>query len=145
MKRIILVALAGIVSAGVHAKTEQAPSRPVNPVPPLAASHAPATFSAKSQNELVARYCATCHSERGKAGGLTLAGFDAGRLDDKGEVAEKMIRKLRAGMMPPPGAARPDATALTSMVHALETAMDARAALNAKAGWGAFQRHNRAD
>jgi hypothetical protein len=145
MKRIILVALAGIVSAGVNADTQQAPARPVTAAPRLATAHAPATFSVKAQNELVARYCATCHSERGKAGGLTLTGFDAANLDDRGEVAEKMIRKLRAGMMPPPGAARPDATALTSMVHALETAMDTRAALHPKPGWRPFQRLNRVE
>jgi hypothetical protein len=56
-----------------------------------------------------------------------------------------MIRKLRAGMMPPPGAARPDAAAITSMVHALETAMDTRATLNPKPGWRPFQRLNRAE
>ena len=48
--------------------------------------------------------CATCHSERGKAGGLSLASFDAAKIDQHPEVAEKMIRKLRAGMMPPPTA-----------------------------------------
>jgi len=145
MNRIILVALAGIVSAGANASTQQASPRPAAPAPPLAASHATATLSAKSQNELVARYCATCHSQRGKAGGLTLTGFDAARLGDNGDVAEKMIRKLRSGMMPPPGAARPDAPTLASMVHALESAMDAQAALNPRPGWRPFQRLNRVE
>ena len=40
-----------------------------------------------------------------------------------------MIRKLRAGMMPPPGARRPDAAALDALVDALETRIDAAAAL----------------
>jgi len=144
MKRVILVAFAGIVSAGMNAGAQQAP-RPAATAPRPAVSHAAPTFTVKSQNELVARYCATCHSDRAKAGGLTLAGFDAANLDARGEVAEKMIRKLRAGMMPPPGAARPDAAAITSMVHALETAMDTRAALNPKPGWRPFQRLNRAE
>jgi hypothetical protein len=58
---------------------------------------------------MVKDYCATCHSDRGKAGGLSLAGFDAATVVDQAPVAEKMIRKLRAGMMPPAGARRPEA------------------------------------
>ena len=56
-----------------------------------------------AQSELVATYCATCHSERAKAGGLSLAGFNAMLAHESPETAEKMIRKLRAGMMPPAG------------------------------------------
>ena len=65
-----------------------------------------------AQTELVATYCATCHSERAKAGGLSLAGFDAMLAHESPEIAEKMIRKLRAGMMPPAGAKRPPDGAL---------------------------------
>ena len=56
-----------------------------------------------------------------------------------------MIRKLRAGMMPPPGASRPDAAALAGMVRALETAMDTAAALHPRPGWRPFQRLNRVE
>ena len=66
-------------------------------------------LSIDAQNKLVAQNCATCHSERMKAGELVLAGFDAAKIAERPDVAEKMIRKLRAGMMPPPGARRPDA------------------------------------
>ena len=148
MKRIvpvIFILVAGSVGAGVSADTRQAPAPPAPPASKLAVSHGAAVLSPKSQNDLVARYCATCHSERGRAGGLTLAQFDAARLDANGEVAEKMIRKLRAGMMPPPGASRPDAAAITGMVHALETAMDSAAALNPRPGWRPFQRLNRVE
>ena len=48
---------------------------------------------------------ATCHSDRGKAGGLSLANWDAMKAQQQPGIVEKMIRKLRAGMMPPPGAA----------------------------------------
>ena len=60
-----------------------------------------------AQTAVVKQYCAGCHSERGKAGGLSLADFDAAAAADHAPAAEKMIRKLRAGMMPPPGARRP--------------------------------------
>src|SRR5258708_17112129 len=56
-----------------------------------------------------------------------------------------MIRKLRTGMMPPPGARRPDAAATTAFLESLETRMDAAAALNPNPGWRPFQRLNRAE
>ena len=102
-------------------------------------------MSPESQNQLIAQYCATCHSERGKAGGLTLAGFDTANVEQHPDVAEKMIRKLRAGMMPPPNAKRPDPAVIKSFVDALETKIDAAAALNPNPGWRPFQRLNRAE
>jgi hypothetical protein len=64
------------------------------------------------QTALVKQYCAGCHSERGKSGGLSLAAFEVEKAPQHADVAERMIRKLRAGMMPPPGARRPDEAAL---------------------------------
>ncbi len=116
------------------------------PVPRPAASHelAPA-LSAAGQTELVATYCATCHSERAKAGGLSLAGFNAMRAQEQPDVVEKIIRKLRAGMMPPAGAKRPEAAALSALTTALESRMDEHAAMNPNPGWRPFQRLNRAE
>src|SRR5262245_49820796 len=93
-----------------------------------------------AQNQLVGQYCATCHSERGKAGGLTLAGFDAAKIGERPDVAEKMIRKLRTGMMPPPNARRPEAGTIHQFVDALEAKMDAGFAANPNPGWRPFQR-----
>ena len=56
-----------------------------------------------------------------------------------------MITKLRAGMMPPAGAARPDAATTQAMVTALESVMDAAAVATPKPGWRPFQRLNRAE
>ena len=99
----------------------------------------------EGQTALVREYCATCHSDRMKAGGLSLAAFDAAHASDSATVAEKMIRKLRAGMMPPPGARRPDAAALSGLAAALESAVDTAAAARPSAGWRPFQRLNRAE
>jgi len=60
------------------------------------------------------------------------------------EVAEKMIRKLRAGQMPPPGSRRPDEAALARLADALEAQADAHAA-DAPPGRRTFQRLNRAE
>ena len=77
-------------------------------------------MTAAAQNELVGKYCTTCHCARGKAGGLSLAGFDADEVTENGELTEKIIRKLRARMMPPSGAPRPDDATVMAMVHTLE-------------------------
>ncbi len=117
--------------------------------PPLAVAHAaPAVTDA--QTALVKQYCATCHNDRNinNAGGLTLASFDASQVGHDGavaETAEKMIRKLRLGMMPPPGSRRPDAAVLGAFAESMETRLDRAAALNPNPGRRPFQRLNRAE
>ena len=67
----------------------------------------PRRWRPPAQAELVKQYCTGCHNERGKAGELSLAGWDVTRASAERELTEKMIHKLRAGMMPPSGARRP--------------------------------------
>jgi hypothetical protein len=103
------------------------------------------TATPADQTALVRQHCATCHSDAGKAGGLSLASFQTSRATDTPAVTEKMIRKLRAGMMPPAGARRPAANVLTGLAATLEAQMDAWAAANPDPGWRPFQRLNRAE
>jgi hypothetical protein len=134
------------------AATPAAPAATAPPAAPQAAPRrsasprlaAPAMAPA-AQTELVVTYCATCHSERAKAGGLSLAGFNAMRAHESPAVAEKIVRKLRAGMMPPAGAKRPPGGALDGLRDALETRLDEFAAVNPNPGWRPFQRLNRAE
>ena len=100
---------------------------------------------AAEQTALVKQYCATCHNDRSKAGQLSLASFDAAKLEDNGELTEKMIRKIRSGMMPPSGARRPEPAVLTGLLNAFESRMDRHAALNPNPGFRPFQRLNRAE
>jgi hypothetical protein len=117
--------------------------------PAIAVAHTPAsTF--ESQSALVKQYCATCHNDRNKnnAGGLTLQGFDAAKVGHDAEmadVAERMIRKLRSGMMPPSGARRPEAAVIDAFAASMETRLDQAAALNPNPGYRPFQRLNRAE
>jgi mono/diheme cytochrome c family protein len=97
------------------------------------------------ENALVKQYCAGCHSDRGKAGGLSFAAFDLADAVQQAPVSERMIRKLRAGMMPPPGARRPDAAALQALAATLEARIDRAAAVKGNPGWRPFQRLNRAE
>jgi mono/diheme cytochrome c family protein len=129
------------LTLGVRA---QVPAQPPAPAA-LALSPRTASVTAARQSELVGQYCATCHSDRGRAGGLSLAGWTPARVEETPEVAEKMIRKLRAGMMPPAGAKRPDPTTLDQFAAALETLADLRAAADPNPGWRPLQRLNRAE
>ena len=147
MQRLFFAIPAALVAAlGVAAATSQAP-RPQGGVPAApVASHSPAAVTnTAAQTQLVKQYCATCHSEKGKAGQLSLASFDGATIDQHPELAEKMIRKLRTGMMPPAGAKRPDEATLTAFVSSLETRIDRAAALRPNPGHRPFQRINRAE
>src|SRR4051812_4117360 len=127
MKRGVI--FAGIVMLGVS----------------LAADSQPPASAPDQQTAVVKQYCTGCHSERGKAGGLSLAAFDAAAAAQHADVAEKMIRKLRAGMMPPPGARRPDDAALLGLAAALETRVDRAASLARNPGRRPFPRLNRVE
>jgi hypothetical protein len=96
-------------------------------------------------NELVDRYCGRCHNDRANRGNLSLEGFDASQPEADPEVAERMIRKLRAGMMPPAGRRRPDAEAMTAFITTMEERLDRAAAENPEPGYRTFQRLNRAE
>ena len=129
-------------AAAPPAATQAAPAAPAAPA--LASAHA-TTLPVSEQNALVKQYCTTCHNDRAKAGGLSLASFDTAAATEHAEVAEKVIRKLRAGMMPPAGARRPDARVLADLTAALETRIDQASALNPNPGRRPFQRLNRAE
>jgi cytochrome c551/c552 len=101
--------------------------------------------TAESPAALVKQYCVTCHNDRTKTGGLSLAAFDFGRAHENAELSEKIIRKVRAGMMPPAGARRPAADVLSGLAKTLESHIDTRAAARPDPGWRPFQRLNRAE
>ena len=96
--------------------------------------------------EVVQTYCQRCHNDRLLNGNLSLADFDVSTAALNPESAartEKMIRKLRANMMPPPGALRPADETLLTLVETLESVVDAAAAANPDPGHRTFQRLNR--
>ena len=99
------------------------------------------------QNALVKQYCVGCHNDRNKdrTSGLSFQSFDAATLADHAETGERMIRRLRAGMMPPVGAKRPDPATINTIVNAFESRLDRAAALNPNPGWRPSQRLNRAE
>src|SRR5262245_22388442 len=63
---------------------------------------------AAAQRAVIDRYCVSCHNDRLKTAGLTLAPDDLANVAARSDVWEKVVRKLRTRMMPPPGRPRPD-------------------------------------
>ena len=74
------------------------------------------------------RYCVTCHNERTKAGGLALDVLDVSSVENQPDIWEKVVRKLRAALMPPSGARRPDEATHESLTTWLEAELDRAAA-----------------
>jgi hypothetical protein len=91
--------------------------------------------------DLVDTYCAGCHSDRTKRGNLSLEQFDVTNPATNLAVTEKVIRKLRLEMMPPPGARRPTGDSLRRLAETLERTVDRGARPNP--GARTFQRLNR--
>src|SRR5437870_4714622 len=86
-----------------------------------------------SARSSIDQYCAGCHNDKLKTGGLSL-NLDISRPGDHPEVWEKVVRKLRGRMMPPPGRPRPDDRAYDAVVSELETSLDRAAAANPNPG-----------
>jgi hypothetical protein len=139
-----LVCTALLLGAGVLAAGNERTTRKIAAAPKPVASHR-SVLSTDAQTAVVQQYCTTCHNDKLKSGGLSLAAFDAARAVEDAPVTEKMIRKLRAGMMPPAGAKRPEPAALTGLAEALETSVDTAAEAHPNPGWRPFQRLNRAE
>ena len=143
------LAVAGLVLAGSGVSRDSAPIPEVSgSATPGAVVPEPVSAPAvgdPSDNEVVQEFCVRCHNDRRLFGNMSLERFDAGDAPANGELAEKMIRKLRAGLMPPPGARRPDEPVLTGLMESLESQMDRAAASNPNPGRRTFQRLNRAE
>ncbi|MCU1336006.1 MAG: hypothetical protein JWO19_1587 [Bryobacterales bacterium] len=101
--------------------------------------------NAASAKALLDKYCVTCHNQRLKTANLTFDTMDLAHVSNDGAVWEKAVRKLRGGMMPPPGAPRPELTAVDSFVTWLETSLDQAAAANPNPGSVALHRLNRTE
>src|SRR5579862_1870361 len=72
----------------------------------------------------VKTYCATCHNDKAKTGGVSFEGITAASVAKDPELFEKAVRKLRGRVMPPPGAKQPDGKAVDSLVAWLEDSLD---------------------
>jgi mono/diheme cytochrome c family protein len=99
--------------------------------------------AAPTPQAVVERTCVGCHNDRTRSGNVSLASFEVAAAASNRDVTERMVRKLRAGQMPPAGVPRNDA-ALAALADALEAEVDAHDA-DAAPGRRTFQRLNRAE
>src|SRR5688500_3582263 len=93
----------------------------------------------------VQKYCASCHNDKVKSGGLALTTLDLTRAAKDAEAWEHVIRKVRTGAMPPVGRPRPDKAAAASLVEYLESELDKAAFAQPNPGRPALPRLNRAE
>src|SRR6185436_5033817 len=93
----------------------------------------------------VATYCVTCHNDRLKTGGLVLDRPELADVAAHPDVWEKVIRKVRTGMMPPAGAPRPNAEERGGLLASLVSTLDGAARVNPNPGRPLAHRLNRAE
>ena len=96
-------------------------------------------------DEVIQDYCVDCHNDVTKPAGLSFESFKVAATEANAVMAERMVRKLRAGMMPPPGTPPPDAASLAGLIGALETRLDAGALARPNPGSRTFPRLNRVE
>jgi hypothetical protein len=132
-------ALAWVLSIGwsLPEARQQAPAAPARP----AAAAAPTT----DQRAVVDKYCVSCHNARTNTAGLSLERGSVAGIESHPDVWEKVIRKVRAGMMPPPGMPAPDGDTRRALVGWLESTLDQSARTAPDPGRPLVHRLNRAE
>ena len=112
----------------------------------MAADQQSAAPSAANPNQaLINRYCVTCHNQKLKIAKLELDKLDLAHPEKDALTWERAIRKLRGGMMPPPGAARPPVEGVNTLAAYLEDALDKASAASLNPGSVRIHRLNRAE
>jgi hypothetical protein len=104
-----------------------------------------AVNASAQQRAFLDQYCVGCHNERSKTANLLLDKMDPTKVGDHTEQWEKVVRKLRTGLMPPANAKRPDRATIDKFTSAVEAELDKVAAANPNPGTRALQRLNRTE
>ena len=99
----------------------------------------------KQYRTVLDQNCVTCHNARLKTGGLSLDTLDLARVPADAEVWEKVVRKVRAGVMPPQGAKPLPADTAHGLVSWLETTLDKAAVASPSPGRPVLHRLNRTE
>ena len=100
---------------------------------------------APQQPPLLKQYCITCHNERLKTAGLTLDTMDFDHVSKDAAAWEKVVRKIRTGMMPPSGARRPERPVLDAFAGELEGRLDRAVPANLNLDAPSLHRLNRTE
>jgi mono/diheme cytochrome c family protein len=100
---------------------------------------------ARPQVALIEQHCVSCHDDAEAAGGLSLEGRDFNSLASEAEVWEKVVRKVRTGMMPPAGEPRPPRAELDLFAARFEQQLDRAAEGHGSAGAPGLRRLTRTE
>jgi len=132
LRCVLLAALVGVLGARPTAEPRQEPSR------------TGVAVSTSGERTVLDRYCVTCHNDRLQTGGLSLEQVDLVDIAGNADLWERVVRKLRAGAMPPQPRPRPDPGTHRELVSYLEAALDEAARVNPDPGrTETFRRLNR--
>jgi len=140
---------AGQVAATGATTAPQSGAKP--PASPRVARGGPAAAAAPDaptiarQKALLDQYCVTCHNSRLKTANLSLESADLSTVGEHAELWEKVVRKLRAGVMPPPDIRRPSLEEYDGLRDFLETEIDRTAAVRLNPGTVVLHRLNRTE
>ena len=117
----------------------------VNAEPPQAPASSQPSATGAPESAFLTQYCFGCHNERAKIAGLALDALDLSHAGADAETWEKVIKKVRTGMMPPSGARRPERAALDGFAAQLEERLDKAVDPNSALVTPALHRLNRTE
>jgi cytochrome c5 len=131
-KRVVLWVIAAtaalLTQSAVRSQSQTAGPPPPRQTTAQSSASSSAGASAAAEGAVIKQYCVTCHNDKLKTDGLSLENADLSHIGDKPQVWEKVVRKLLAGLMPPPGVRRPDLQSYEGLTTWLENALDRSAA-----------------
>jgi mono/diheme cytochrome c family protein len=113
--------------------------------PARAASAGAPAGNLAPKKALLDQYCVGCHNDKAKVANFSLQNSDLASVGDHPEKWEKVIRKMRAGMMPPPGMRRPPEAAYNELRDWLEARIDEKAGAHPDPGSIVLHRLNRTE
>src|SRR4029453_19617802 len=129
MKKASLIGTALLtMSAGLIVSPRGTSQKPPPPPAPTAAM-APATKPAappsyEAAKAVLDEYCVECHNKTSKIANLAIDTLNIAHVQENVKEWEKIVRKLRAGMMPPAGQERPDRETYMALITWLENELD---------------------
>jgi hypothetical protein len=105
----------------------------------------PSLSATSPERSLLDKYCVTCHNQRARTGGLALDTLNLDNIPQDAAIWEKVVRKVRGGLMPPVGMPRPDQARLDLLASHLEMSIDTEASRSPKPGRRVPPRLNRSE
>ena len=139
VKKLLLVA-SGLLALAAASDPQIAPASATR------SQTAPAGAAATPlDNALPTQYCIGCHNQRSKTAGLTLDTMDYAHLEKDAVTWEKVVRKIKTGMMPPSGQPRPSRATLDAFAMELENRLDKAASASPNPGAPEIHRLNRTE